>query len=168
MHDTFGVCHLINTWDTEAVSPQLTLSCPFRQQSLKSQHANRCHRVFLFSTPWTVAHQASMSMGFSRQKYQSGLPFPSAGIFPSQGSNPHLLCLLHWQAGSLSLTLLLSLILMKFYKLSAVLPAFDLSLLQSIMFAFARSTFVKSSVIQTLLRENLTDIYFHSITLDTF
>ena len=109
MHNTFSVCHLINTWDTEAVSPQLTLSRPFQQQSLKSQHTNHCHRVCLFSTPWTVAHQASMSMGFSRQKYRSGLPFPSAGIFPSQGSNPHLLRLLHWQAGSLSLALLLSL-----------------------------------------------------------
>ena len=30
-----------------------------------------------FVTPWTVAHQASLSMGFSRQEYWSGLPFPS-------------------------------------------------------------------------------------------
>ena len=34
-------------------------------------------RVRLFVTPWTVAHQASPSMGFSRQEYWSGLPFPS-------------------------------------------------------------------------------------------
>ena len=33
--------------------------------------------VQLFATPWTVAHQASPSMGFSRQEYWSGLPFPS-------------------------------------------------------------------------------------------
>ena len=39
-------------------------------------------------------------MGFSRQEYWSGLSFPLQGIFPSQGSNPCLLCLLHWQAGS--------------------------------------------------------------------
>ena len=32
--------------------------------------------VQLFATPWTVAHQASPSMGFSRQEYWSGLPFP--------------------------------------------------------------------------------------------
>ena len=32
-----------------------------------------------FSTPWTVAHQAPLSMGFSRQEYWSGLPFPSPG-----------------------------------------------------------------------------------------
>ena len=36
-------------------------------------------RVQLFVTPWTVACQASLSMGFSRQKYWSGLPFPSPG-----------------------------------------------------------------------------------------
>ena len=33
----------------------------------------------LFATPWTVAHQASTSMEFSRQEYWSGLPFPSPG-----------------------------------------------------------------------------------------
>ena len=42
-------------------------------------------------------------MGFSRQEYWSGLPCPPPGIFPSQGLNPCLLHLLHWQAGSLSL-----------------------------------------------------------------
>ena len=35
--------------------------------------------VWLFATPWTVAYQASLSMGFSRQEYWSGLPFPSPG-----------------------------------------------------------------------------------------
>ena len=34
-------------------------------------------RVWLFETPWTVAYQAPLSMGFSRQEYWSGLPFPS-------------------------------------------------------------------------------------------
>ena len=34
-------------------------------------------RVQLFVTPWTVACQACLSMGFSRQEYRSGLPFPS-------------------------------------------------------------------------------------------
>ena len=48
-------------------------------------------------------------MGFSRQEYWSGLPFPPQGIFPAQGSNPHLLCLLRWQAGSLALTAQVSL-----------------------------------------------------------
>ena len=51
--------------------------------------------------PWTVAHRAPLSMGFSRQESCSGLPFPSQRIFPTQGSN---LCLLHWQADSLPLS----------------------------------------------------------------
>ena len=42
----------------------------------------------LFVTPWTVAYQASPSMGFSRQEYQSGLPFPSPGYLPSPGIKP--------------------------------------------------------------------------------
>ena len=36
-------------------------------------------------TPWTVAHQASLSMGFSRQEYWSGLPCPPPGGFPDPG-----------------------------------------------------------------------------------
>ena len=36
-------------------------------------------RVQLFVTPWTIAHQAPPSMGFSRLEYWSGLPFPSPG-----------------------------------------------------------------------------------------
>ena len=44
--------------------------------------------VQLFATPWTVAHQAPPSMGFSRQEYWSGLPFPSPGNFPNPGIEP--------------------------------------------------------------------------------
>ena len=39
-------------------------------------------------TPWTVAHQAPLSMGFSRQEYYSGLPFPSPGDLPDPGLEP--------------------------------------------------------------------------------
>ena len=42
----------------------------------------------LFATPWTVAHQAPLSTGFSRQKYWSGLPFPSPGYLPDPGIEP--------------------------------------------------------------------------------
>ena len=42
----------------------------------------------LFSTPWTVAYQAPLSMGFSRQKYWSGLPFPSSEDVPDPGIKP--------------------------------------------------------------------------------
>ena len=42
-------------------------------------------RVRLFATPWTVAHQAPLAMGFSRQQYWSGLPFPSPEDLPDPG-----------------------------------------------------------------------------------
>ena len=45
-------------------------------------------RVRLFATPWTVAYQASPSMGFSRQEYWSGLPFPSPRDLPDPGIKP--------------------------------------------------------------------------------
>ena len=45
-------------------------------------------RVRLFVTPWTVAHQAPSSMGFSREKYLDGLPFPSPGELPNPGIEP--------------------------------------------------------------------------------
>ena len=60
-------------------------------------------RVRLCVTPWTIARQAPLSMGFSRQEFWNGLPCPPPGIFPTQGSNPCLLHLLHWQVGSLPL-----------------------------------------------------------------
>ena len=41
--------------------------------------------VQLFATPWTVTYQAPQSMGFSRQEYWSGLPFPSPGDLPDPG-----------------------------------------------------------------------------------
>ena len=44
--------------------------------------------VRLFATPWTVAHQAPPSMGFSRQEYWSGLSFPSPGDLPDTGIEP--------------------------------------------------------------------------------
>ena len=44
--------------------------------------------VRLFETPWTVAHQAPPSMGFSRQEYWSGLPFPSPRDLPNPGIKP--------------------------------------------------------------------------------
>ena len=40
------------------------------------------------ATPWTVACQATLSMGFSRQEYWSGLPFPSPGDLPDLGIKP--------------------------------------------------------------------------------
>ena len=45
-------------------------------------------RVQLFATPCTVAYQVPPSMGFSRQEYWSGLPFPSPGDLPDPGTEP--------------------------------------------------------------------------------
>ena len=60
--------------------------------------------VQLFAIPWTVSHQAPLSTGFSRQEYWSGLPFLTPEDFLTHGWNPHLWCLLHWQACSLTLS----------------------------------------------------------------
>ena len=63
--------------------------------SFRSSHRKVCcaekpkgkslSRVRLFATPWTEAYQAPLSMGFSRQEYQSGLPVPSPGDLPDPG-----------------------------------------------------------------------------------
>ena len=65
-------------------------------------YAQSCPTLFIL-TPRTAAHQALLSMGFPRQEYWSGLPFPTPGE-SSQGSNSHVLHLLHWQADSLPLS----------------------------------------------------------------
>ena len=44
--------------------------------------------VRLFATPWTVAYQAPLSMGYSRQEYWNGFPFPSPGDLPNPGIEP--------------------------------------------------------------------------------
>ena len=56
----------------------------------------RC--VWLFATPWTVAHQVSLSVGLSHQEYWSGLLFTPPADLPTQVSN------LHWQVDSLPLS----------------------------------------------------------------
>jgi len=55
------------------------------------------HFSHVFETLWTVAHQAPLSMGLSRQKYWSGLPYPSLGDLLDSGMEPSLLYLLDWQ-----------------------------------------------------------------------
>ena len=56
--------------------------------SLPLYCARSLSRVQLFVTPWTVAHQAPLSMGFPRQEYWSGLPFPSPGDLTEPGIKP--------------------------------------------------------------------------------
>ena len=59
--------------------------------------------VQLCATPWPVAHEAPLSMGFSSKNTGVGCRVLLQGIFPTQGSNPRLLHLLNWQADSLPL-----------------------------------------------------------------
>ena len=63
---------------------------------------SHCSHVRLSVTLWTVARQAPLSMGFSRQEYWSGLPCPSPGDLPQPGIEP-VSHLLHWQAATLPL-----------------------------------------------------------------
>ena len=69
--------------------------------SFLSLHAQLFSHVWLFASTWTVAHQAPLCVGFSRQEYWSGLPFPPLGVLPDPGIEP---CLLHWQVYSLPLS----------------------------------------------------------------
>ena len=48
-------------------------------------------RVRFFATPWAAAHRSSLSMEFSRQEYQGGLPFPTPGDLPDPGIEPPVL-----------------------------------------------------------------------------
>ena len=59
--------------------------------------------VWLFATPWNIACQAPLSIVFHRQDTGVGRHFLFQEIFQTQGSNPCLLCLLHWQVDSLPL-----------------------------------------------------------------
>ena len=56
--------------------------------SIYFEQVKSLSRVQLFATRWTVAYQASPSMGFSKQEYCSGLPFPSPGDLPNPGIEP--------------------------------------------------------------------------------
>ena len=69
--------------------------------SLRARVLSHFSCVQLCATLWPRAHvdQVPLSMGFSRQPYWRGSQALLQGIFPTQGSNPRLLQLLHWQAG---------------------------------------------------------------------
>jgi len=60
-----------------------------------------CSLLSNSETPWTVSHQAPLSMEFSRQEYWSRLPFPTPGDLPDPRANSNLL---HWQAVDLPLS----------------------------------------------------------------
>ena len=60
----------------------------YYQEGFSKMEVKSLIRVQLFATPWTVAYQAPLSVGFSRQEYWSGLPFPSPGDIPDPGMEP--------------------------------------------------------------------------------
>ena len=74
---------------------------PFFFSSTGGGLVSKSHATLV--TLWTVARQAPLSVGLSRQEYWSGLPCLPPGDLPDPGSNLGLLCLLHWQADSLPL-----------------------------------------------------------------
>ena len=99
--------HLDQKKSADTTGPRKTFFRKCRGLSPSKRPLCGCSTCFscvrLFVTLWTVARQAPLFMGFSRQEYWSGCHAPLQGIFSTQGSNPCVLCLLHWQAGSLPL-----------------------------------------------------------------
>ena len=71
----------------KAIQPNI---CAGLFPSLNTQMCVLSHfsHVRLFATPWIVAHQAPLSMGFSRKEYWSGLPCPPPGDLPDSGTEP--------------------------------------------------------------------------------
>ena len=59
-----------------------------KRKAFNLQEKNLNRHFQLFATPWTVAYQALLSMGFFRQECWSGLPFPSQGDLPDTGIDP--------------------------------------------------------------------------------
>ena len=79
------------------ISLMVPLLCPW---CVCGKSLQSCSTLY---DPRTIAHQAALSMGFSRPEYWSGLPCPPLGDLLTQGLNPCFLCLLYCQAGSLPL-----------------------------------------------------------------
>ena len=99
-HHSYRRCsQKLRSWDmlSQTLPVYLgTLESVFRylawgNKLLMSVSMKSLSRVWLFATPWTVARQAPLSMGFSNQEYWSGLPFPSPGDLPNPGIEAGLL-----------------------------------------------------------------------------
>ena len=103
----FCVCLKLITFKTWEHLSMFFLALYIEHTSMNRSSPRVCTQLLshvpLFAAPWTVTYQAPLAMGFLRQEHWSGCHFLFQGIFPTQGLNPHLLYLLHWQAGSLPL-----------------------------------------------------------------
>ena len=69
----------------EGIHSSLSATYALKTRSWKGKESVNSSVVSDFATPWTVALQAPLSVGFSRQEYRSELPFPSPGDFSDPG-----------------------------------------------------------------------------------
>ena len=76
-----------NCWSEILLIPCLQLRY-WDHEGVKWSEEKSLSHVWLFATPWTVTHQASQSIGFSRHEYWIRLPFPSPGDLPNPGIEP--------------------------------------------------------------------------------
>ena len=72
----------------KVISLQVKLINILKKQKQTNKQKTNCQCVWLLATLWTVAHQASLSMGFPRQEHWSGLPFPSPRDLPRSVIEP--------------------------------------------------------------------------------
>jgi len=84
------VCTCLKQWQRRGKA-SVNLPVAILPHSGFSELPARVLWLWLFATPWTVALQAPLSVGFSRQEYWSGLPCPPPGDLPHQGLNRCLL-----------------------------------------------------------------------------
>ena len=105
--------------------------------------------VQLCATPWAVAHQAPLSMGFSRQKYRSGLPCTPPGDLPKAKNE----CLQHWQVGSLPLVLVSPLIAYLYTQIHLSIGLSRLRMEGCLSFAFPAVDLLPSN--KALLNEQI-------------
>ena len=82
--------HILESWLIYALNGYPNFFPLTRKVKVKMKSLSH---VRLFTTQWIIAYQAPQSMGFSRQEYWSGLPFPSPGDSPDPGIEPESLAL---------------------------------------------------------------------------
>ena len=79
-------CHFLlqGIFPPQGLNPALQL----KENSLVTGRCLVTKSCLTLASPWTVAHQAPLSMGFPRQEYWNGLPFPPSGDLPDPGIKP--------------------------------------------------------------------------------
>ena len=91
-HSFYGFRDTMHNWVDKHFPLTLSILIPYTHlpppYPIHQVKVKSLSRVRLFASPWTVAYQDPPSMGFSRQEYWSGLPFPSPGDLPDPGIEP--------------------------------------------------------------------------------